>query len=111
MVSGVAKNVAVEPDGSPVVVGQTVGKNSETGMFVCRLRPSDGQPLWETTVNLSSPYTLGDGVAVAIDANGNIGVAGTLGQPLDYDRAALVKLLPNGVSFEGPSLAWAAIGP
>jgi outer membrane protein assembly factor BamB len=126
-VSGVARAVAVEPEGSPVVTGRTVGKRSDSGMFVCRLRPSDGQPLWETTVNLSSPYVLGDGVAVALDTNGNIGVAGTLGQTPDDVRAAFVKLLPNGESFEGPSIglrpkgsdvevhttpgAWATIGP
>jgi outer membrane protein assembly factor BamB len=99
MVSGVARAVAIEPDGSPVVTGQTVDKRSNNGLFVCRLRPSDGQSIWETTVNLSSPYELGDGVAVALDASGNIGVAGLLGHP-PYDvKAAFVKLLPNGVSF------------
>ncbi len=104
LVSGVASAVAIEPDGSPVVTGQTVGKKSDSGMFVCRLRPSDGQPLWETTVNLSSPYGLGDGVAVALDPNGNIGVAGILGYPPTDTRAAFVELLPNGVSFEGLSI-------
>jgi outer membrane protein assembly factor BamB len=99
LVSGVARAVAVEPDGSPVVTGQTVGKKSNTAMFVCRLRPSDGQPLWETTVNLSPPYALGEGVAVALDRDGTIGVAGTLGNPSFDVRAAIVKLLPNGVSF------------
>jgi hypothetical protein len=44
LVSSVARAVAVEPDGSPVVTGQTVGKKSDSGMYVCRLRPSDGQP-------------------------------------------------------------------
>jgi hypothetical protein len=99
LVSSVARAVAVEPDGSPVVTGQTVGKKSDTAMFVCRLRPSDGQPLWETTVNASPSYALGEGVAVGVDRNGNIGVVGTLGNPPFDVRAAIAKLLPNGVSF------------
>ena len=73
MVSSIARAVVVETDGSPVVTGQTVGKGSDSGMFVCRLRPSDGQPLWETTVNLSSPHPLGDGVAVALTRMGTLG--------------------------------------
>ena len=66
---------------------------------VCRLRPSDGQPLWETTVNASPSYALGEGVAVGVDRNGNVGVVGTLGNPSFDVRAAIAKLLPNGVSF------------
>ena len=98
-VSSVARAVVVEPDGSPVVAGQTTGKKSDSGMYVCRLRPSDGQPLWETIVSPPAPHTLGDGVAAALDPSGNIGIAGTVGTSPDDTRAAFVKLLPNGVSF------------
>ena len=93
--SGVARSVAVQPDGRIVVAGEVTDATAAAALGVVRLLP-DGQP--DATFGGAGGVVTGTGVAggraLALQPDGRIVVAGKLANPIP--RFALVRYMSDG---------------
>ena len=93
--SGIARSVAVQPDGKIVVAGEVTDPSGAPALGVIRLL-SDGQP--DPTFGGTGGVVTGGGLAggrsIALQPDGGIVVAGKVGTPVP--RFALVRYLGGG---------------
>ncbi|MCL2784688.1 MAG: hypothetical protein FWD55_04485, partial [Propionibacteriaceae bacterium] len=75
-------SAASAPDGTVVVVGQTLGDMTEIGPYVAKLN-ADGEELWSVS-GIPWSHNLSGAWDVAIDSAGNIDVVGTIGEFQNY---------------------------
>ncbi len=99
-----AHHIAIDPAGDIVVSGST---NQGEDWAAVKYDPA-GNELWRSVYQANSTY-LTEPEAMAIDGDGNIFLAGTVGDLIDPDAGVLVKLAPDGAQtwakrYYGPTL-------
>lgn len=80
---GKVEDIAIDPNGDVVAVGDDL----YSAFLAVKLRASDGALLWSAPTTLDDPEGLEGAAAVAVDAAGDVFVAGSLDDPAWPDTA------------------------
>lgn len=115
-----AFDIAVGPDGQPVISGQARVGEGDDDIWIRKLDATRGTEVWtETYSGVGTPsFSTDDGGPIAIGADGTIYVLGTLYEDFETQRAVLLRYEADGgpptwtfvPTIEGANQTFEAVG-